>query len=47
MAIEDYKTMCCNAEWYVRSRGNFRCKKCNADVSLEILLASDALDKET
>ena len=35
--ISDIKTACCNADWYIRSRGNYRCEKCNDDVTLQIV----------
>lgn len=41
--IAKSKTMCCKAEWYRKSRANFRCKKCERDVTLEIMLLYKAL----
>jgi len=35
--IKNHKTMCCNSSWYVKSRANFRCKKCDKDVTLEVV----------
>ena len=35
--IAKAKTLCCKAEWYIKSRANFRCKKCENDVTLEIM----------
>ena len=37
--ISDIKTACCNAGWYIRSRANYRCEKCNDDVTLQIVFA--------
>jgi Zn finger protein HypA/HybF involved in hydrogenase expression len=41
--IVKYKTPCCNAKWIRQSRANFRCKKCNKDVTLEVILVYQAL----
>jgi len=38
-----YKTQCCNSEWYAKGRANYRCKKCDKDVTLEIVLLHQAL----
>lgn len=40
------KTSCCNAEWYRKGRADFRCKQCEKDVTLEIVLIYDALEKD-
>ena len=36
--IAEAKTMCCKAKWYRKSRSNFKCEKCEKDVTLEIML---------
>lgn len=41
--IKETKTLCCKAEWYRKSRANFRCKKCEKDVTLEIVFLYKAL----
>lgn len=41
--IEQVKTMCCEAAWYRKSRANFRCKKCDKDVTLELMLIYQAM----
>lgn len=41
--IAEAKTLCCKAQWYRKSRANFRCKKCNEDVTLEIIFLHKAL----
>ena len=41
--IVEYKTLCCKAEWVRKSRANFRCKKCDKDVTLEIMYLYEAL----
>lgn len=46
MKIEDWKPDCCNEGWYVKSRANFRCKKCDRDVTLEVLFLVDVLEEE-
>ena len=42
--IEKAKTLCCNAEWYAKGRADFRCKKCDKDVTLEIVLLYEAME---
>ena len=37
LEISDIKTACCNAGWYIRSRANYRCEKCDGDIALQIL----------
>jgi hypothetical protein len=39
LEISDITTLCCNAGWYIRSRANYRCEKCNDDVTLQIVFA--------
>ncbi len=39
------KTVCCNADWYVKSRGNYRCEECNNDVTLHIVMAQMASEE--
>lgn len=41
--ISKAKTLCCQAGWYRKSRADFRCKKCDKDVTLEIMLLYQAL----
>ena len=41
--IAETKTLCCNADFYKKSRANFRCKKCEKDVTLEIIFLYKAL----
>jgi tRNA(Ile2) C34 agmatinyltransferase TiaS len=41
--IAETKTLCCKADWYRKSRANFRCKKCEKDVTLEIMFLYKAL----
>ena len=36
-ALKDYKTFCCKDDFYVKSRANFRCKKCDKDVTIEVM----------
>ena len=43
--IAEVKTLCCKAKWYRKSRANFRCKKCEKDVTLEIMFLYKALTK--
>jgi hypothetical protein len=41
--IAEAKTICCKAKWYRKSRANFRCEKCDKDVTLEIMFLYQAL----
>ena len=43
--LKDYKTICCNDYFYVKSRANFRCKKCDKDVTIEVMFFVKALDE--
>lgn len=43
--LKGYKTLCCNSEWHRKGRANYRCNKCDADVTLDILLIYQALDE--
>jgi hypothetical protein len=45
LEISDIKTVCCNAGWYIRSRANYRCEKCDDDVTLHIVFANMAIDE--
>ena len=42
--LEDYKTLCCNAKYYRKGRANYRCKKCDGDVTLELMLLYQVLE---
>jgi len=42
-ALKHYKTTCCKDDFYVKSRANFRCKKCNKDVTIEVMLFIQAI----
>lgn len=44
-SIDEYKTRCCNAKWIRKGRADYRCSKCGADVTLELVLLQEALDK--
>ena len=46
MDIAKVKTWCCKAEWYVKGRADFRCKKCDKDVTLEICLLDKAINEK-
>ena len=41
--LQDYKTLCCQAGWYRKGRADLRCKKCDADVTLELVLLHEVL----
>jgi tRNA(Ile2) C34 agmatinyltransferase TiaS len=42
--ISKVKTLCCNAEWYKKGRADFRCKKCEKDVTMQMLFAYEAIN---
>ncbi len=44
--LDKYKTSCCKASWYVKRRADFRCQKCDTDVTMEILLLYNLEKKE-
>ena len=41
--VNNYKTSCCKSSWYVKSRANFRCSKCEKDVTMEVLFLVQSL----
>jgi tRNA(Ile2) C34 agmatinyltransferase TiaS len=46
MKLENVKTLCCNSKWYRKGRANYRCVKCDSDVTIELVLLADAMDKD-
>ena len=44
--LENYKTLCCNAKWYRKGKGNCRCEKCDKDVTLDLMLIYQVLEHE-
>ena len=44
--IKEHKTLCCKSGWYVKSRANFRCDKCDRDVTLELLLLHQSIENQ-
>ena len=43
--ISKIKTLCCNSEWRRESKLNFKCNKCDNDVTMQMMFAYDALKK--
>lgn len=43
---KDYKTSCCNKPYYKKGRADLRCMKCDADVTMEIVLLADLFERE-
>jgi hypothetical protein len=43
--IAETKTMCCKAKWYRKSRANFRCEKCDKDVTIEVMFFIQAVSE--
>jgi len=41
--FENYKPMCCNEGWERVSRANYRCTKCDKDVTMEVVLLGQAI----
>jgi hypothetical protein len=46
MKLKDYKTRCCNAEWYRKDRADYRCNKCDKDITLDLVLLQDIINKK-
>jgi len=44
--MEDYRTLCCNAQPYRQSRALYLCGKCSKDVTLEAVLWYEACVQE-
>lgn len=44
-ALKGYKTLCCKDDFYIKSRANFRCKKCNEDVTIELMFFVKAVSE--
>ena len=45
MKIKDFKTPCCNAPWYRKGRANYRCTKCDEDVTLHLVFIQEVIEK--
>lgn len=41
--LKKFRTDCCNDEFYKKGRADLRCKKCDKDVTLEIVLITEGL----
>lgn len=41
--LNGLKTDCCNAGWYAKNRADFRCKECDEDVTLHVILYGQML----
>lgn len=46
MKIEDFKTPCCKCEFYKRGRADYRCVKCDKDVTLELVFFSELINNK-
>lgn len=42
--LNNYKTSCCKEGYYRKGRADFRCNKCDADITMELLFLYQALD---
>lgn len=41
--LSEFKTTCCNADWYRKGRANYRCVECDKDVTLEVFYMMQSL----
>ncbi len=44
--LKNYKTTCCNSDFYRKDRADFRCSKCDKDITLEVILFYKAITNE-
>jgi hypothetical protein len=44
--LDEWRSPCCKEPFYAKGRADFRCKGCDKDVTLEIVLLVDAISKE-
>lgn len=44
--LTSYKTICCDSEWYAANKLDFRCKKCDEDVTIEIICLYEILQDD-
>lgn len=42
--IDDFKSICCDAAIHRKGRCDYRCNKCDGDVSLELFYVLNALE---
>ena len=42
--MEGFKTRCCGKKWYRKKRLDYRCSKCDADITVELMLLRDTID---
>lgn len=43
--FNNYKTVCCGSEFYKKGRADYRCKKCDKDVTLELVYVWEMLNE--
>lgn len=39
--LVDYRTNCCNVQYYRKGRAELRCTKCDKDVTMELVMFSE------
>lgn len=44
--LENFRTNCCDAKWYRKSRANYRCTKCEEDITLHLVYLRKLLEDE-
>jgi len=43
VALTKYKTTCCKASWVRKGRANYRCVKCDKDITLDLVFLREVL----
>ncbi len=43
--MKEYKTLCCKSDFYRKGRANYRCVKCDKDITLELVLIQQAAEE--
>ncbi len=36
--MDGMKTLCCGVDWYKKARADFRCKNCDRNVTIEVMI---------
>jgi len=46
MKLDNFKTRCCKTSWYRKGCADYRCKKCDKDITLDLVLLQDIINKK-
>ena len=46
MKLSSYRTSCCKAEFYKKGRADYRCVKCDKDVTLELVFLQELIENK-